>query len=99
MALEQARGHHYQVGLHAGRMRLAGEGAKVIEVWLLVVQEFMLFGAQIVHRPRIVKARLGLAAFGFGRRAEGVIVAAVRVEGRVGDYRIGDAAVQPAHNV
>ena len=99
VALEQAGGHHYQVGLHAGRMHFAGEGAEMIEVWLLVVQEFVLFGAQVVHRPSVVKARLGPAAFRFGRRAEVVIVAAVRVEGRIGDDGVGDAAVQSAHDV
>ena len=65
----------------------------MIEVWLLLVQELMLFGAQIVHRPSIVKARLRLAASCFGRRAEVVVVAAVRVEGRVGDDGVGNAAV------
>lgn len=99
VALEQAGGHHYQISLHAGRMHFAGERAEMIEVRLLVVQQFMLFGAQIVHRPRIVKAGLQLAFLSLGRSAEVMIVAAVRIERRVGDDGIGNAPIQTPHDI
>ena len=93
MAFYQTHRHHHEIGLHLWRMHVAGGGAEMIQFRIALVQQFMLFLADIVHRPVIVKAGLLLGL----RSAEAVIEPLLFIEGRIRANQIGATGIQSAH--
>ena len=87
MALEQADGHHYEIRSHSFAVHFASHQADVIEVGMATLQEFVLFGADVVHLPSVVKA--------FLLPAKDVVEALLFIERRIGANQSRNPRVQP----